>query len=311
MVVPVSCQMRRSSSLSRSRVISSSAPNGSSMSKRRGPPSKARAIETRSRIPPERSCGKFCSQPSRPTSFKSSRGVGAPDGSPAKPPTSAGSSTFCRAVRHGSSAASWNTKPSERFWRASCGDMPNTESCPAVGVTRSATIRSRVDFPHPDGPSRVRKPPRATEKEMFSSAVTVRRSVMKRIKTLRHETALASATAGEGTAGAPPSCASISADLRPGVGGHLENVQRHDVLELRCALRELADFSICAELDLPEGRIHRAPAFGLGAWREREPEHRIERLDFILGIEIGEFLNHHLDRLYAVGRLIRKAPAFR
>jgi len=69
-------------------------------------------------------------------------------------------------------------------------------------------MRSSVDLPQPDGPSRLRKPPRSTEKEIFSSAVTVRRSVMNRIDTLRQDTALASATAGE-RAGATASCASI------------------------------------------------------------------------------------------------------
>src|SRR6185436_5117602 len=196
------------------------------------------------RMPPESSCGKFCSQPSRPTSLSNSRGLGADDGSVPKPPTSAGSSTFSSAVRQGKSAASWNTKPSERFCRASCGVRPNTETCPLVGATRSATTRSKVDLPQPDGPSRLRKPPRSTEKETFSSAVTVRRSVTKRIDTLRHDTALASAMAGEVTAGATASCASISADLRPGVGGHLEDVERHDFLELRSALGELPKLRI-------------------------------------------------------------------
>src|ERR1041385_2744631 len=121
--------------------------------------------------------------------------------------------------------------------------MPNTETCPAVGGTRSATMRSSVDLPHPDGPSRLRNPPRSTENEMFSSAVTVRRSVTKRIETLRHDTAPASAKAGE-RAGATASCASISADLRPGVGGHLEDVERHDFLELRYALGELPKLRI-------------------------------------------------------------------
>ena len=50
-------QMRSSSSFSRSRVISSSAPNGSSISRSLGPPSSARAIATRWRMPPDSSCG--------------------------------------------------------------------------------------------------------------------------------------------------------------------------------------------------------------------------------------------------------------
>ena len=52
-VEPLASQMRRSSRLSRSRVISSSAPNGSSMSRSAGENERARAIETRCCIPPE------------------------------------------------------------------------------------------------------------------------------------------------------------------------------------------------------------------------------------------------------------------
>ncbi len=89
--------------------------------------------------------------------------------------------------------------------------MPKTDTCPAVGAIKSATTRSKVDLPQPDGPSRLKKPPRSTENETFSSAVTARRSVIKRIETLRHATALASAmTAGEDTAGATASWASMT-----------------------------------------------------------------------------------------------------
>src|SRR3954471_23960204 len=122
--------------------------------------------------------------------------------------------------------------------------MPSTDTLPVVGAIRSATIRSSVDLPQPEGPSRLRNPPRSTENETFSSAVTVRRSVTKRIDTLRQDTALASAMAGEATAGAIASCANISADLRPAVGSHLEDVERHDFLELRHAFRELAELCI-------------------------------------------------------------------
>ena len=56
-VEPVSAQIWSSSMLSRSRVISSSAPNGSSISRSAGENERARAIETRCCIPPESSHG--------------------------------------------------------------------------------------------------------------------------------------------------------------------------------------------------------------------------------------------------------------
>ena len=72
--------------------------------------------------------------------------------------------------------------------------MPNTATPPWVAGTASATTLSKVDLPHPDGPSRLRKPPRSSVKETFSSAVTVRRSDTKRTVTLRQETAAGSGT---------------------------------------------------------------------------------------------------------------------
>ena len=52
-VLPLRSQMRSSSMFSRSRVISSSAPKGSSMSRSAGENDSARAMETRCCIPPE------------------------------------------------------------------------------------------------------------------------------------------------------------------------------------------------------------------------------------------------------------------
>ena len=52
-VVPVCSQIRRTSEFIRSRVISSSAPNGSSISRIAGSNASARAIATRCCMPPE------------------------------------------------------------------------------------------------------------------------------------------------------------------------------------------------------------------------------------------------------------------
>ena len=72
-VDPVPSQIRSSSSFSRSRVISSSAPNGSSIRSSGGENESARAIETRCCIPPE-SCQGWCfSKPESSTSSTISR----------------------------------------------------------------------------------------------------------------------------------------------------------------------------------------------------------------------------------------------
>ena len=74
--------------------------------------------------------------------------------------------------------------------RASCapprGVAPSTSTLPRLGGSRSATTRSRVDLPQPDGPSRVRNSPCATSRSRLLIAVTSRRSVKKRMPTSRH-----------------------------------------------------------------------------------------------------------------------------
>ncbi len=111
-----------------------------------------------------------------------------------------GSSTFCSAVRHGSSAASWNTKPMSRRSRAACGAAPSTLISPRLGWIRSATTRRNVDLPQPDGPSSVRNSPAATSRLRPSIAVTLRRSVKKRTPMLRQlidRSCLAASASGE------------------------------------------------------------------------------------------------------------------
>ena len=101
-----SSQMRRSSSFSLSRVISSSAPKGSSIKRMRGLQMSARAIATRWRMPPESSWGSACSRPSRPTMARSASGSTVCSILAEPPPTSSGRRTLSSAVRQGRSVAS-------------------------------------------------------------------------------------------------------------------------------------------------------------------------------------------------------------
>ena len=83
-VAGFSVQIRSSSRLSRWRVMSSRAPNGSSSSSTDGLTTSERAIETRCRMPPESWPGLAFSKPSRPTSVissltRASSGLGAGD----------------------------------------------------------------------------------------------------------------------------------------------------------------------------------------------------------------------------------------
>ncbi len=109
-VEPDASQIRSSSMLSRSRVISSSAPNGSSISRSVGSNASARAIETRCCIPPESCHGWWSSKPLSSTSSSicvtRSRRF-----SRLQPASSSGSAMFFATVRQSKRTASWNTIP--------------------------------------------------------------------------------------------------------------------------------------------------------------------------------------------------------
>ena len=133
MVVPVSRQMRSSSSFSRSRVISSSAPNGSSISRISG----RRAGRARSRR--AGACRRTIRAAAHSPSRRGRPAPAVPPGAArcrrrrAPPPTCNGSRTLSSALRQGSSVASWNTKPISRRWRAAAGAWPSTRTLPAAG----------------------------------------------------------------------------------------------------------------------------------------------------------------------------------
>src|SRR5581483_5040264 len=109
-VLPVCSQIESSSRLSRSRVISSSAPNGSSISRRAGWNASARAMATRCCMPPE-SCHGWWS-PNPVSSTRSSISwTRARRRSRSQPSISSGSAMFFATVRQSKRTASWNTTP--------------------------------------------------------------------------------------------------------------------------------------------------------------------------------------------------------
>ena len=106
----VSRQIRSSSSWSRSRVMASRAPNGSSISRIRRSWARARARATRWRMPPESSWGRLVAKPSRRTSSSSSLGPGLAGGL-ADARGGAGPARRCGStLSQGNSAASWNIR---------------------------------------------------------------------------------------------------------------------------------------------------------------------------------------------------------
>ena len=132
-----------------SRVMASSAPNGSSISSSGGSSSSARQSAARCCMPPDSSRGSLSPKPFSPAMSRScsARACRAPASLPA---SSAGSSTFCRIERHFSSTGAWKTMPMSGMGARTA--RPATVTVPTVAGRSPATMRSRVDLPQPLGP---------------------------------------------------------------------------------------------------------------------------------------------------------------
>ena len=78
---------------------------------------------------------------------------------------------FSATVMCGHSAYPWNTMPMSRWLgaRAVTSSDPN-RICPESGVLKPASMRSRVVFPHPEGPTKKNISPDRTVREMPSTA---------------------------------------------------------------------------------------------------------------------------------------------
>ena len=109
-LVSASAQMRSSSACMCSRVISSSAPNGSSMSSSCGPAASARAMATRCCMPPDSCHGRWSAKSPSLTSSSISR-ARCCRRDLSHPLSSSGSSTFLATVRHSNSPACWKAMP--------------------------------------------------------------------------------------------------------------------------------------------------------------------------------------------------------
>src|SRR3954468_22825467 len=172
-VSPSSDQSRSSRSCRLSRVSASSALNGSSMSRTSGRATSARAMATRCCMPPESCQGCLCACSSRPTSRSVSMHASRLAGWPRRracglrPPNS----TLASTVSQGKSdlVYCWNTYTMPGGGAATVS--PWKAMRPRLGPISPASIRRIVDFPQPEGPSRLRNRPSATSKLISSMAV--------------------------------------------------------------------------------------------------------------------------------------------
>ncbi|CAM5554386.1 hypothetical protein STENM327S_04587 [Streptomyces tendae] len=149
--------MRVSSSCSTSRVMASSAANGSSISSSLLSWASARASATRWRMPPDSSCTRLPYAPFRRTSSSSSSALSRRSAF-GTPRSLRASSMFLPAVSHGNRACSWNIR----------AGRPSVLMPPALGLSSPATRFSSVDLPQPEAPRRVTNSPGATSRVMSS-----------------------------------------------------------------------------------------------------------------------------------------------
>src|SRR5438552_12601778 len=142
-VVPLRSHRSWTTDCISSRVWTSRAANGSSMSRTRGRKTRARARATRCFIPPDSSCtrawGKFSSWTIR--IYSSTRASRSPRRTPA---TRNPNEMFPQTSSHGKTAPSWKTtiRSAPGPWTR----CPSISTQPVVGSSRPATILSRVDL---------------------------------------------------------------------------------------------------------------------------------------------------------------------
>ena len=154
-----------SHSPSSSRFISSRAEKGSSISRSGGSWASALAMLTRWSIPPERWWGRLASWPPSPKSRRRS-----PAGKPARRAMRWVNRTSSTARFQGRTAGRCDTRPSRRCRRAAPAGSGPIQTSPVEGDSRSATMRSRVVLPQPDGPTRATNSPAPTSRSIRSSA---------------------------------------------------------------------------------------------------------------------------------------------
>ena len=163
------CQRSSSSTFIWSRVMASSALNGSSINRMPGSLTSARQIDTRWRMPPESWCGRCCSKACRPT--ERSRVIARwRTGSIGMRAMRAGNSTFSSTVFQGSRVGSWNMMPTSS--RGPVIGCSATISRPSLMSSRPAQIIKSVLLPQPLGPRIETNSPFSMRKLTLCSAST-------------------------------------------------------------------------------------------------------------------------------------------
>src|SRR5918994_342395 len=189
-VWPSPCRRRNSSRISAPPSLSS-APVGSSASSTAGSLTRARAIASRCRWPPESTDG-TCSVLS-PSPSRSSRSRARVSAALRRiPPRIAGSAMLSSDETPSSRLKNWKTMPT--WWRRNFASQfsswpvttrSSTTTSPSSAWSRPAKMLSNVDLPQPDGPISATNSPRATSRSTPRSARTGASSASKVRRTPR------------------------------------------------------------------------------------------------------------------------------
>src|SRR2546422_5108180 len=198
---------------------------------------------------------------------------------------------FCSASRQARSVASWNTNPNARRRRAAAGTSPATLIVPSVGARMSATSRSNVDFPHPDGPSSETNSPGRMARLTPSSARSGPEEVKNVIPTPSSRMAARSTRSA----------------LRSG-SDTLQDVLCHRVLRGDRIL-EQAEPAVDADRVVPHLRLHPAPALLLGRRGPKERGFLLPGLHLEVALEVLRVLQRDVGGFFHMVRGV--LPAFR
>ena len=165
------CSHSPSSSLDMiDRVWTSSALNGSSISRMAGSLIRLCASATRLRMPPESWWGWRSSNWDSPTRRSQSRARSCAL-SRATPRNRGPIATFSSTVFHGSSASDWNTKPTSSPIPVTA--LPCTRTSPSLAASRPETRVRVVDLPQPLGPTTAQNWPGSTVRSTSARAVKI------------------------------------------------------------------------------------------------------------------------------------------
>jgi hypothetical protein len=160
-VTPTDSMMLTSSNCVRSRSFLSSAPSGSSSSSSCGFLARLRASATRCCCPPESWCGLRLAKVSSCTSLSISCTAPRSHQAWAMPSRLSPKAMLSHTLRCGNSAYDWNIMLMGRSYGGKDGDVHAVQDHRAgVGVSKPASMRSKVDLPQPELPSSAKISPR-------------------------------------------------------------------------------------------------------------------------------------------------------